>query len=238
MKFTPWLHALKAGPPRRPIRRSDPLRRSATGKLSVENLEERAVPAFLTPVDYPVGSYPFAVVSGYFNNDTIPDLAVANYYDGTVSVRLGNADGTFQDAVNSSTGSYPVSLAVGDFNGDTKLDLVTANGSSVCVLLGNGDGTFQPASNIDLGSSTASVAVGDFNGDGKMDLAATVNFSVYDGYYYGYYGGRYPHYHNEGAANVLLGNGSGSFADPLVTALGVGYLHGCGRRGLQWRLQG
>src|SRR5262245_26207621 len=89
MKLKSWLHALKAGPPRRPIRRTEPRGRrrdSAAGKLFVENLEDRTVPTFLAPVDYPVGAYPVAVVSGLFNNDTIPDLAVANQSGNTVSV--------------------------------------------------------------------------------------------------------------------------------------------------------
>src|SRR5947208_980299 len=129
MKFSSWLEALKRGPSRRPIRRSespDPGRKPAIGKLSVEGLEERTVPAFFNPVNYPASSYPTAVVSGYFN------------------------------------------------------------------------------------------------ADGTMDLGATTNFSVFDGYYYGYGGGRYPHYHTEAAANVLLGNGDGSFGAPLTTALGYG----------------
>src|SRR5689334_2241240 len=82
MKFSSWLDALKTGPARRPIRRAEPRRKSA-GKLAVEHLEDRTVPAFLAPqTDYAVGSYPIAAVSGDFNGDGDPDLAVANYYAG------------------------------------------------------------------------------------------------------------------------------------------------------------
>ncbi len=77
------------------------------------------------------------------------------------------------------------------------------------------------------------MAVGDFNGDGKMDLGVTSN--VYTPGHYGpgswggYYGNNYypgtwyPGY-NEGRANVLLGNGVGSFSTtPNITPLGDGY---------------
>ncbi|HSQ54998.1 MAG TPA: Calx-beta domain-containing protein [Gemmata sp.] len=229
MKFSSWLSVLRRGPSRRPIRRG--CDQSGNGKLSVENLDARIVPAFLAQVDNPVGSYPYAAISADFNGDGVPDLATANYYSNTVSVLLGNPDGTFQSAVESSTGTYPLgsyprSLAVGDFDGDSNLDIATVNSGGVSVLLGNGDGSFQAPSSINTGSYPASAAVGDFNGDGKMDLGVAGNISVFDGYYYGYYGGRYPHYHNEGVAQVLLGNGDGTFGAAQTTALGEGYFAG------------
>src|SRR5262245_54832403 len=180
MTFSSWLAALKSGPSRRPIRRSQPPspRRKTVGKLAVEDLEGRIVPAFVLPAaDHTVGSYPIAPISGDFNGDGISDLAVANNNDSTVSVLLGNGsggvgDGTFQDAVTSGTGTYPLgsyphSIAAGYFDSDTNLDLVTANYYGLSVMLGNGDGSFQSPTNIDLGSGwqPESVAVGDFNGD-------------------------------------------------------------------------
>src|SRR5207249_2433361 len=64
------------------------------------------------------------------------DLAVANG-SGTVSVLLGNGDGSFQAAVNYDARN-PYSVAVGDFNGDGRADLAVANlnSSNVSILLG------------------------------------------------------------------------------------------------------
>jgi dienelactone hydrolase len=164
---------------------------------------------FQTHVDYPTGAQPSSVAVGDFNGDGKLDLAIANQNcasppcnAGSVSILLGNGDGTFEPAMEFSTGPAPYSVAVGDFNGDGKLDLAIANSgppipSDISILLGNGDGTFQPAVYYGTGSGTgpASVAVGDFNHDGKLDLAVA-NFSCGTPC---------------GNIAVLLGNGDGTF---------------------------
>jgi hypothetical protein len=132
------------------------------------------------------GLWPTAVAVGDFNGDGIPDLAVASQgsatvpYAGTVSILLGNGDGTFQDPQDNTVGGGASSLAVGDFNGDGILDLAVAStgsypqsGWTVNVLLGNGDGTFQAAQGYDVGAGSYAVAVGDFNGDGIPDLVTS-----------------------------------------------------------------
>jgi hypothetical protein len=159
---------------------------------------------FLPAVNYPVGTNPFAVAVGDFNRDGIPDLAVANAFqvspEGTISILLGNGDGTFQTALNfNSGGAEPSKLAVGDFNADGKLDLAVANyggggANNVSVLLGNGDGTFKPAVSYMTGPMPSSVAAADFNGDGKLDLAVTNNGGL-----------------NGSTVSVLLGKGDGTF---------------------------
>ena len=55
----------------------------------------------------------------------------------SVSVLLGNEDGTLQSVYKFAVGASPWSEAVGDFNGDGKTDLAVANpgGNGVSVLL-------------------------------------------------------------------------------------------------------
>ena len=64
------------------------------------------------------------MIAADFNSDGNPDLAIANQFGGTVSVLLGNANGTFQSNVEYTTGSQPWGVASGDFNGDGNADLV------------------------------------------------------------------------------------------------------------------
>ena len=90
-----------------------------------------------------------SLVVGDFNGDGRTDLAVAcgSYFSGvgSVSVLLGNGDGSFQPWVQNAVGSDPVDIVAGDFSGDGHLDLATANlvDNTIPVLLGKGDGTFQ-----------------------------------------------------------------------------------------------
>ena len=155
------------------------------------------------PVPYDAGSHPQAFVVADFNGDGKADLAVGDFQGNSVSVLLGNGDGSFQKAVTYVLGSEPTSIAEGDFNGDGKVDLAIAysSNSNVSVMLGNGDGTFQAAvSYPTTGTSLNSVAVGDFNGDGRADLVVA--------------------YYTGGLVTVLLGNGNGTFQSGVNYATG------------------
>src|SRR5262249_47367281 len=92
-----------------------------------------------------------SVAVGDFNRDGKLDLAVANPGGNTVSVLLGNGDGTFGPRVDYGVGTSPLSVAAADL-GNGQVDLVVANhdSSNVSVLVGNGDGTFQPTQTIDV----------------------------------------------------------------------------------------
>ncbi len=154
-------------------------------------------------VTYAAGSTPDSAAIGDFNGDGHPDLAVVNNGANTVSIELGNSDGTFQAGNTLNVGTSPVSVSTGDFNGDGKLDLAVANSGSndVSILLGNGDGTFQSAASFGAGTTPHSVVVGDFNRDGRADLAVA----------------------NNGSNNVsiLLGTGTGTFLAAVNYAAGT-----------------
>jgi len=179
--------------------------------------------------NFAAGTEPQSMAVGDLNGDGMLDLVLIDRgclaFDScspTISVLLGNGDGTFQAAVNYeyTAGKSPWYGALGDFNGDGKLDLVVANNGSdnVSVLLGNGDGSFQGPQNFHSGINTSSVAIGDFNGDGDLDLAVATAGS-----------GFVP------AVAVLLGNGDGtfqaarSFADSSDSLVVVGDFNGDGK---------
>ncbi len=159
---------------------------------------QNAAPSFANQATFATGTYPSSVTTGDLNGDGMPDLAITNPRSSTVSVLLGNGNGTFKSQQTFTTGGGgPNSVKVADLNGDGKSDLAFAcYGDCVSVLLGNGNGTFQSPKTFSTGSSPSSITVGDMNGDGRPDLAVA----------------------NSGNSNipsttisVLLGNGDGTF---------------------------
>src|SRR5262249_42286473 len=146
------------------------------------------------------GVRPISVAVGDFNGDGVPDLAVANAgwfpsQPSSVSVLLGNGDGTFQALPNFNFGTSLTFVAVGDFRGNRVLDLVVGDWATAAIWLlrGHGDGTFSLAGSLDQPEQPQSVAVGDFNGDGVPDVAVAYSSFVY------------------GVVSVMLGNGDGTF---------------------------
>ncbi|CAF4623406.1 unnamed protein product, partial [Rotaria magnacalcarata] len=93
---------------------------------------------------YEASFYPKCVVVDDFNNDNKLDLITANSYSESMSILLGNGDGTFQRPMSYTVDSGLIFVAAADFNNDTNLDLTAVGwGSTVYIILGNGDGTFQ-----------------------------------------------------------------------------------------------
>jgi hypothetical protein len=172
---------------------------------------------FQPAVASPVGNYSRSIALADLNGDGFPDLVMVHvgtspdYSDGSVSVLLGNGDGTFQAAVDYPAGNAPVGVAVGDFNGDGVPDLAVANGNgsrTVSILLGLGNGTFAAPIPYAVGvnpyynyiATHSVLVVQDFNNDGILDIAVAGPPGI----------------------SILLGNGHGTFQASGDYPAGIG----------------
>ena len=121
---------------------------------------------------------PSSIAVADFNGDGKLDLAVTNYDDTSVSVMLGNGDGTFLAPKVSTVWANPLYIVAAPLQGNSsQQDLVIANSENdtVCVLLNqlNRSGGFKgcPTRTYATGEAPAALVVADFNNDGKLDVA-------------------------------------------------------------------
>jgi hypothetical protein len=144
---------------------------------------------FATQVTYAVGTNPVSVATGDFNQDGITDLVVTNEGASgagtTVSVLLGNGNGTFQAAKPYTTGSGPYSVAVGDFNGDGLPDLAVTNfgnagvGTTLSVLLGSVTQTVTASqSAVSIPGNGAHLIEASYPTDGNFTASASGTTSL------------------------------------------------------------
>src|SRR5262245_42780178 len=102
-----------------------------------------------------VGTGPLSLAAADFNKDGKLDLVVirgtaGTYWNNSMSIVLGNGDGTFKAPTALSSTWIPLAAAAGDFNADGKIDLVVGQDDMegagyIEVLLGNGLGGFTGA---------------------------------------------------------------------------------------------
>ena len=185
------------------------------GTFQDQTLSDVATNSGTPAPTYPVGNSPIYVAIADLNGDGIPDLLVANYTDGTLSILLGMGDGTFKPQTTIPVGRGPDCINIADFNGDGKPDILVSNAvdGTLGLMLGNGDGTFRPETLTRVSAPTntsvfLTTVVGDINNDGKMDVVTTTTNS-------------------SGSASIYLpGNGDGTFGAPqfFTTGLQTRYL--------------
>ena len=176
---------------------------------------------FKPAIAYAVDGYVQSVAVADMNRDGKLDLVVSSGVgtpmvpDSSVSVFLGNGDGTFQSPITysvvlpsniSTIGAAAGSLIVSDFNNDDVPDVavIITVGSSlnptsyVLTLSGNGDGSLTGPLFYRVGSGATAIATADFNRDGAADLAIT-NAGCGNQHCY------------DTTLSILIGNGDGSF---------------------------
>ncbi len=135
---------------------------------------------FAAAQSYPVGKQPFQVAIGDLNGDGIPDLAVSNYGDNTVSILYGQAGGKFVGGQTLATCANPYGVAIGDFrhSGQNDVAVTCFNTAQLEVFLNNvalfqpppSQTTFQSPEMYSTDSFPTSLVVGDFNRDGNLDI--------------------------------------------------------------------
>ncbi len=136
------------------------------------------------------------------NADHKLDLTFANRTDNTISVLLGNGDGSFQSPVAYTVGTKPFSVKVVDVNQSGKSDLAVFRIAGADFLLGNGDGTFSQGSSAGTGGVlNFLMAVADFNKDGKLDLVLRGCNILHP---------------TQCSTSLMLGNSNGGFQPPTA----------------------
>lgn len=127
-----------------------------------------------------VGKFPVAIASGSLGGSTGPGLAVVNQSDNTLSVLLGNGDGTFFSAANSplKTDTKPSGVVIGNFLQRTNSGIAVTNtgAGTVTVYVDLGTGLIQAleqAVNADPGA----IVSGSFTSSSFPDVVVANNFS-------------------------------------------------------------
>src|SRR5438046_5690722 len=87
------------------------------GSLFLPTIASAVPPISFAPfAPFATGNNPFSVAIADLNGDGKRDIVTANYDASTVSVLLGNGDGSFGVKTDVATGDHPLSVAIADLN--------------------------------------------------------------------------------------------------------------------------
>ncbi len=125
------------------------------------------------------------------------DLVVGSRTTGTITVWLGNGDGTFRLAFTIPTPADVSALTLADLNDDAVPDLAFTSfqRNLVSVWLGNGDGTFRKSLDYSVGAGPVGVVAGPLTSPDGVVLA-TANSGDH-------------------TVSILIGVGGGRFANAI-----------------------
>lgn len=183
--------------------------------------------SFLTPTN-PVGSHASPSEPSDFNRDGFTDIAVANTQASSVSVLLGNGNGSYGPQQLIGVGSNPRGIAVLDFDGDGDIDIVNTNAASnnISRMTNNGSGVFSGPTYWQGGADGEwGLAAGDMDEDGVLDLAIGAQNSQQVVIHRGNGDGTFTHIETESSGgqvwmlNVADVNGDGH--NDVITANGL-----------------
>lgn len=121
-----------------------------------------------------VGDGPRGIAKGFFNEDEIEDIAVANFLDGTVSVIMGSS-GDFLAHDSPSSGDFPDTIHSADINNDQTNDLLLVVNDKISILLGDGMGNFDTEEILETSFNPQDIDLADINNDGSLDIIVGSN---------------------------------------------------------------
>ncbi|MDX1390323.1 MAG: FG-GAP-like repeat-containing protein, partial [Acidobacteriota bacterium] len=131
---------------------------------------------FIQPT-FPVGDRASPSEPSDFNGDGIVDICVANIDADTVSILLGNGDGTFGPQQLIAVGDAPRGIAVLDVDGDGDTDVVNTNSGAgsgalnMSLMINDGSGVFGAPIFFKAGvAGPWALAAADMDEDGLLDL--------------------------------------------------------------------
>ena len=127
----------------------------------------------------PVGNFPVAIASGSLAGSTGPGLAIVNQKDNSVTVYLGNGDGTFVAAPQSplTTDTTPSGVVIADFLQEASGGIAVTNtaAGTVTVFVDLGSGLFTSALEPAAGTNPGAILANDFTNSTFPDLVVADN---------------------------------------------------------------